>query len=53
MLAHNTGLPLYLESWKNLKFHNLGKKYLEAQNLRNFEKNLEKPGILSKNLQKT
>ena len=30
-----TGLPLYLEAWKNLEFDNLGKK------------NLEKPGIFN------
>ena len=37
----NTGLPLYLETWKNLEFDNLGKK------------NLEKPGILNKKPRKT
>jgi len=41
-----TGLPLYLETWKNLDFDNLGKK--KTWNLRNFEKKLEKPGIFNK-----
>ena len=43
----STGLPLYLETWKNMEFENLGKK---TWNLRNFEKkNLENPGSLNKN----
>ena len=32
-----TGLPIYLKTWKNLKFDNLTKK------------KLEKPGMLNKN----
>ena len=39
---HKSGLPLYLETWKNLEFDNLGKKKnLENQELGNFEKNLQ------------
>ena len=33
------------KTWKNLEFDNLGKK---TWNLRDFEKNLEKPVILNK-----
>ena len=29
VLVGLTGLPLYLETWKNLEFDNLGKKYME------------------------
>ena len=36
LIGNTTGLPLYLESWKNLEFDNLGKS------------NLEKPGIFIK-----
>ena len=37
----------YLETWKNLEFDNLSKKYLE------FEKFRKNPGVLNKNLKKT
>ena len=33
IMNSSTGLPLYLETWKNLEFDSLGKK------------NLEKPGF--------
>jgi len=46
-LTLSAGLPLYLESWKNLEFDNLGKKKPgKTWNLRNFEK---KTGIFNKN----
>ena len=35
MFQISSGLPLYLEIWKDMEFDNLGKK------------NLEKPGILT------
>ena len=38
------------KTWKNLEFDNLGKK---TWNLRNFENNLEKPGVLYKSHGKT
>ena len=31
VLVGLTGLPLYLETWKNLEFDNLGKKNLEFE----------------------
>ena len=40
-------LPLYLETWKNLEFDNLGnKKRIENSK---FKKPLKKPGILNEN----
>ena len=42
------------KTWTNLEFNNLGKnKPGKTWNLRNFENNLEKPGILYKSHQKT
>ena len=41
-----TGLPIYLETWKNLEFDNLGKKKLGILN-KYILKNLEKPGIFN------
>ena len=43
-IHHQPGLPLYLETWKNLEFYIFGKN---TWSLRNFEKILEKPGILN------
>ena len=48
----SSGLPLYLETWKNLEFDNSGKK--KPEKTWNFKQkyleNLEKPGILNKNI---
>ena len=42
------------KTWNNLEFDNLGKKKPgKTLNLRNFENNLEKPGILYKSPGKT
>ena len=46
-----TGLPLYIETWKNLDFDNLGKKNLEFKKF--WKKNLKFLTKITKNLGKT
>ena len=48
-----SGLPINLESWKNLEFDNFGQKKLRKPwNLRKFEKSLEFEHKSLKNLEK-
>ena len=41
LVLHSTGLPLYLEKWKNLEFAILEKKNWKTLELGNIEKKLE------------